>query len=562
MTQRARLVFGFFWCALGSIAMWPRLWTTSGLWGGWVGAWVLPLLICLWLVRGERHSPLDIKVALAPTQPIQQLAQVMIYVGLSLHWPQMSEQLPLTLAQVAFAFLVDMLWVWSRGESEYRLSLSPTPIVLSINLFLWFRDEWFAFQWLMVVFAVLSRSLFTWERLIDTQGMRRRVNCFNPSALVICLTGLILILTRSTHMTWGEELAVQHGAGDYAYRIIFAAGLLAQLLAPIGWVTLGGVAGYLFLDVIHFKLTGGYRFIDTAIPPAVFLGLTLLITDPRTIPRGRIGQAFYGLMYSAGSIFIFGLLRSMSTPATGGVPAFSPTFLDKALAIPLLNLLVPSIDRICGLSQPAIGARWSGRIAFFGGWSLLFVGFVAPLLEDHPGSRLSFWDTQCENLSRNWKQAHPPQACMTRDHFLRARCAQGEAALCYNLALSPYLSSDQASLFLERACVAGAARACLDLGEKKYEAALSIRTDSTKRAEVRALVFGAEEAWGYVCSDDQLPQMIDSEEEKGAACFHLANLYATPWWGEPEWPKAFAHLERACRLGVSAACQALVQIKP
>ena len=48
-------------------------------------------------------------------------------------------------AQLLFAYAFDMLLAWSRGE-EYVLGFGPFPIVFSTNLFLWFKDDWFALQ--------------------------------------------------------------------------------------------------------------------------------------------------------------------------------------------------------------------------------------------------------------------------------------------------------------------------------------------------------------------------------------------------------------------------------
>jgi len=48
-------------------------------------------------------------------------------------------------AQLAFAYAFDMLLSWSRRDS-YGLGFGPFPIIFSTNLFLWFRDDWFAWM--------------------------------------------------------------------------------------------------------------------------------------------------------------------------------------------------------------------------------------------------------------------------------------------------------------------------------------------------------------------------------------------------------------------------------
>ena len=562
MTHRARLTFSLFWIALLSLGLWPRLWSHVGLWSGWLAALVFPLLSLYWIHRSRREVNLDITLAISKKQPIQQLAQVMIYVGLSIHWPKMFAQLPLTLAQVAFAFLIDLLWVWSRGGHRYRLSMSPTPIVLSINLFIWFRDEVFYYQWGLIVFAVLSRALFSWERQVDDRGTRKRINRFNPSALAISLAGIMLIMTQTTHLTWGEELAVQHGAGPSAYWVIFSAGLLAQLLAPIGWVTLGGTHGYLVLDPFYFYMFGSYQFIDTAIPPAVFLGLNLLITDPATIPRGRWGQISYGLAYAGLSFLCFSALKNMSFSASPNSHGFNPTFLDKALAIPLLNLCVPLIDRMMGVSKRPIGSLWAGRLTFSTMWVCLFTLVISPRLEEHPGSKLNFWEKRCElDMQQDIAMRPSPPSCTTRDRLLRMYCDRGNARLCYNLALSSFTTPTQRWRLMERSCDGGALRACLEWGEYEYDQALGQRSQVSLSEGDRAVrlaghLKSAEKAWRLVC-DTESTSGEHNVTLRGPACFNLANLYATPWQGERKMVRAVEELTKACDLGVEIACQAL-----
>ena len=67
----------------------------------------------------------------------------------------------------------------------------------------------------------------------------------------------------------------------------------------------------------------------------MFLGLHLLVTDPSTSPRTPFGRAIFGVMYGLGVVALYGILGAMGLP----------TFYDKLLCVPLLNLAVPAIDR-------------------------------------------------------------------------------------------------------------------------------------------------------------------------------------------------------------------------
>ena len=94
------------------------------------------------------------------------------------------------------------------------------------------------------------------------------------------------------------------------------------------------VTTYLF-GLLYFAATGTYYFFDSYIPIAVFLGMLLLFTDPSTSPRTELGRIIFGVAYGLSTVVLYTLL------ADAGVP----TFYDKLLPIPILNLSVRAIDR-------------------------------------------------------------------------------------------------------------------------------------------------------------------------------------------------------------------------
>ena len=94
------------------------------------------------------------------------------------------------------------------------------------------------------------------------------------------------------------------------------------------------VTTYLF-GLVYFAATGIYFFYDSYIPIAVFLGMHLLFTDPSTSPRTELGRIIFGVLYGLSSVALYQLLGA----------AGLPTFYDKLLQVPLLNLSVKLIDR-------------------------------------------------------------------------------------------------------------------------------------------------------------------------------------------------------------------------
>jgi hypothetical protein len=62
-----------------------------------------------------------------------------------------------------FAYAFDMLLGWSR-RGIYTLGFGPVPVVFSINLFLWFRPDWFYFQFLLVALGFAAKDLIRWDK--------------------------------------------------------------------------------------------------------------------------------------------------------------------------------------------------------------------------------------------------------------------------------------------------------------------------------------------------------------------------------------------------------------
>ena len=87
-------------------------------------------------------------------------------------------------------------------------------MIFSINLFLWFRPDWFYFQFILIAVGFAAKDLVRWRK----DG--RRVHVFNPSSFALGLFSLGLLLTGTTSLTWGQEIATtlnhapQHLPGD------------------------------------------------------------------------------------------------------------------------------------------------------------------------------------------------------------------------------------------------------------------------------------------------------------------------------------------------------------
>jgi hypothetical protein len=359
---------------------------------------------------------------------------------------------PLLLAQLLFAYGFHILLTWSRRD-EYGLGFGPTPITLSINLFLVFIPELFYWQFAIVALAFLGKELIRWQR--DGRSM----HIFNPSAFALTTVSLVLIFSRTTDATLGVEIASTLFNPPHMYAVLFLASIPVQLLFGITTITMTAVITTYAFGLAYFAMTGTYLFFDSYMSASVFLGMLLLITDPATSPRSESGRVLFGVLYGLGTIAIFGLLRVLDTPA----------FYDKLLPVPILNLMVPMIDRAAASGAlraldftPLLrGFGDAGRRAVVvGAWVVVFVSIslAGGFTDEHPGQWAPFWqeacvegsDRACDHLAvleQNYCEAGSGWACNELGVLLAEReddpsealaairrgCSLGFPAACENL---------------------------------------------------------------------------------------------------------------------------------
>jgi hypothetical protein len=319
---------------------------------------------------------------------VQAVVQGSVYLYWGWHWRPVYEHAWLLVAQLVFAYAFDMLLSWWRRDT-FVLGFGPFPIIFSINLFLWFRDDWFYLQFLLVAVGFLGKELVRWER----DG--KRVHIFNPSAFSLGLFSIVLIATGTTSLTWGPEIASTLSLAPRIYTFLFAGGLVVMYFFAITPLAASAAATLFAASAIYSAVTGVPYFLDTEIPAAVFLGLHLLVTDPSTSPRTPFGKVIFGVGYGLGVFGLYSLLGAIG----------SPTFYDKLLCVPLLNLCVRRIDAWVHSirSSPMINLRpasWvpaRANLAHMALWIALFGAMTASGRTDgrHTGDSLPFWQQAC-----------------------------------------------------------------------------------------------------------------------------------------------------------------------
>jgi Na+-translocating ferredoxin:NAD+ oxidoreductase RnfD subunit len=323
-----------------------------------------------------------------PQHYIQMCCHLSVYAYWGYYWAPVYPYAPLLVGQVFFAYAFDMLLSWTRRQ-PYGLGFGPFPIVFSTNLFLWFKDDWFAFQFLLLAVGFLGKAFVRWER----DG--KLVHIFNPSAFTLALFSLILILTGTTETTWAQEINTTFSLGPRMYTVLFLIGLVVMYFFAITPVTAMAAATLFGLSALYMAVTGVPYFVDSEIPTAVFLGLHLLVTDPSTSPRTPLGRAIFGVLYGLGVFTLYALLTAVG----------APTFYDKLLAVPILNLLVPAIDHLVARVGTPPLVRWVGldppighrNLAHMAVWIAFFALMTVTGRTDgmHPGDSLPFWQQAC-----------------------------------------------------------------------------------------------------------------------------------------------------------------------
>ncbi len=439
-----------------------------------LAAWAA--VLCAWAGRRGRRLTLDVDPR--PQHYVQACAQASVLLYWGWHWPPVREAAVLVAAQLLFAYAFDLLLAWSRGESG-RLGFGPVPVVFSINLFLWFADDRFHLQLLLVAFAFAAKALIRWER----DG--RRVHVFNPAAFALAVFAAALLTTGTSDLTRGQDIAVSQFFPPHMYLWIFLAALPGQYLFGVTSMTLAAVAATWLFGLLHFQATGVYYFYDSYIPIAVFLGMHLLFTDPSTAPRTEAGRLLFGALYGVGVVAGYALL--------GG--AGLPTFYDKLLPVPLLNLSVGLLDRVArsrGLRRPdptrpavlAAGARrpaagWAGgrvpaprrrHLAYMAAWAAVFAVMSATggAGDRHPGQWLPFWQEACADGR--------PGACRYLAARLSGHCAAGSGWACNEIGVLLLARPEAAAAagetdpraasaaWFDAGCALGFEPACANLG--------------------------------------------------------------------------------------------------
>ena len=565
-----------FIAALAAFIALPRIqaipilaWSFAGA-AGVLFAW----LGWLWLDAKRRRRRLQLEISLRPQHYLQAIAHTLIFVYWGMYWEPIRDAAPLIAAQIVFAYAFDMLLSWTRKDS-WVLGFGPFPIIYSTNLFLRFRDDWFYLQFLMVAVGFLAKELIRWQR----DG--RQVHIFNPSSFTLALFSFGLIFTGATDITWGVDIASKLFIPPHIYLFIFLVSLPGQFMFGVSSMTLPAVLTTYLFSMVYLWATGTYFFLDSNVPIAVFLGMHLLFTDPSTSPRSDLGRVIFGVIYALTVIGLFALLE------WAGVPSFY----DKLLQVPFMNLMVRAIDRwatsgwLASLNPARLMPQATPRlrgVAYATLWVLTFAGISAAngVGDSHPGHSIPFWEAACRD--------NRVRGCEALAAIETSYCAQGSGWACNELgilgATGRAATPPPMELFVG-ACAYGSGAACANQKGVNDLTGRYVHEDPTaldyelllQQGKGRLPAASPLERYSQACDQGWLAgcgylgvafvtqQKPDFAQSKGLweracagghgqSCSNLGLLYNNGDGVPRDRARALSYLKQACDLGLPPAC--------
>jgi hypothetical protein len=416
--QRTLVLPLAFILGLAGLALLPSIRQNPKLLAAFLGTAALLLAWTALLFAAARHRAriFTVEIVLRRQHYLQACAQGTVLLYWGWWWRPVYDSGHLIVAQLLFAYAFDMLLCWSRRDT-YTLGFGPFPVIFSINLFLWFKADWFYLQFAMVALGFAAKELIRWDR----DG--RRMHIFNPSSFPLAVFSLGLLATGMSDITWGRDIANTQFYPPHMYLMLFLVGLPGQFFFGVTSMTMSAVVTTYVFGLLYFAATGIYFFYDSYIPIAVFLGMHLLFNDPSTSPRTELGRIIFGALYGLSTIALYQLLGR----------AGLPTFYDKLLQVPILNLSIKWIDgaarsRLLRVFDPAaLGRSLAPRqrhLAYMSIWAIVFAVMSAAqgVGDGHRGQWLPFWRQACQDGR--------PYACPYLADLQVSFCDQGSGWSC------------------------------------------------------------------------------------------------------------------------------------
>jgi len=426
----------------------------------------------------RRRQTVTLEIVLRRQHYLQACLQGSLILYWGYYWREVYHAAPLIAAQLLFAYAFDSLLSWTHRRT-FALGFGPFPIIFSITLFFWFKDPWFYWQFVMVALGLAAKEFLRWKR----DGLNTHI--FNPSSFPLAVVSMVLLFADATGMTWGFDVAQTEFYPPQIYLVIFLIGMPGQFLFGVTPMTMSAITTTFVFSALYHAATGSFYFVDAHVPIAVFIGMTLLFTDPATSPRTDLGRILYGVLYGLTTVLLYDWLLSTNNPG----------FYDKLLQVPLLNLSVKLLDR---LARAPMLARFDPSafakalvpqrryVAYMGVWAVAFASMSATgyLGDMHPGQWTPFWQDACAADKRD--------ACLNLYFLQDGFCEDGSGWACNEVGIvlaERYNNRIRAAQSFTRACALRNGAGCDN--STAITTAGMLRHDAPTAADYRFILRGS-----------------------------------------------------------------------
>jgi hypothetical protein len=295
---------------------------------------------------------------------LQILVQMSIFTYWGLYYKEVWPHFEQILYQLVFAYMLQGL-ITRIQKASWELSFGLVPLVLSVNLFVWFDSTNYG-GFVPIALGVASKHLIR----------RNNRHIMNPSGFGVAMMGWLIILT-DLFLPGGSPfryIEISHvlNLPPNMAELVLLVGLLPLVLFSLGYITIPAA-------FILFLLDGtASNFGFTPIWAPILIAILLFITDPATTPKTPGGKVLYGicagiLIHLSGGIAF--TLTSMSGLAPGS------DFWGKVLCIPLLNWMVPIFDKASSRLNLGFGSPNFAKQQIVV-WLILMVGMLFLVKKD------------------------------------------------------------------------------------------------------------------------------------------------------------------------------------
>lgn len=239
-------------------------------------------------------------------------------------------RMPFVFYQILFAFVFDYLFTIARGKS-YRPQFYVIPLVLSINLFMWFLHDFTILHLVVIIIGIMIKTY-----VVRREPDGRTTHVFNPSFIILALASLTIIalgLPNATPNLRTGELAGAYDETPYFNIFVLCVGCLTLWIPNSYLIALGAYATVMLINYLSLFFYGEQIF-DGLVRGSIFIAIMLGITDPQTSPKTYGGKFLFGAAYGLCLILCYFLLPIL----------WVDTYFSKILPIPVLNLFVRQFD--------------------------------------------------------------------------------------------------------------------------------------------------------------------------------------------------------------------------